>query len=340
MKAFKKVSAHYFYMNTVFVYTTPHYSHQALADKLEITTSIKTPTGGLFSIPFLGKILAARSIQPQLRKLKPDVILTESMTRDLLAAHYYKRKNRMTKIVSILADPKLHYIKEGYDIDKMITYGSLKSVDWFLCSGKQMQDILPEKQRIHSTVFYPKMNYEPNNFFPKFKNKNNFYFVGSLIKSKGIDEMNKFFVNSGDQLIVYGDGPDKYKLHRQISYRGYNSNPHESAIDEVAYIVSFADFEPFGLAPIEGMLFGAIPFVSSRCGCKEIVSQLDPSLVFDTPEEIRSMHHKLRENEDLFKQYSKKAKEIAEEYFKLSSNSYEKCVLDIRLNVFHPFLYK
>jgi len=141
-------------------------------------------------------------------------------------------------------------------------------------------------------------------------------------------------------LIVYGDGPDKYKLHRQISYRGYNSNPHESAIDEVAYIVSFADFEPFGLAPIEGMLFGAIPFVSSRCGCKEIVSQLDPSLVFDTPEEIRSMHHKLRENEDLFKQYSKKAKEIAEEYFKLSSNSYEKCVLDIRLNVFHPFLYK
>jgi len=327
-------------MNSVFIYTTPHYSHKALADKLGITNSIKSPTGGVFSIPFFGKILAAKSIQSQIAKLNPDVILTESLTRDLLAGHYYKKKHRRTKLIAIAADPKLYYIKRGYDLDQMVTYGSLNNVDWFLCSGQQMQDILPEKQKEHSTVFYPKMNYKPNNFKPKFSNKNNFYFVGSLIKSKGIDEMNKFFVNSGNLLIVYGDGPDKYKLHRQISYRGYNSNPHESAIDEVGYIVSFADFEPFGLAPIEGMLFGAIPFVSTRCGCKEIVAKVDARLVFSDPSEIRGMHHRLRHDEVLFNQYSKKAKEVAEEYFKLSEFSYEKCYLDTRAFIFHSFLYK
>jgi len=327
-------------MNTVFVYTTPHYSHKAMADNLGITNSIKTPSGGIFSIPFIGKILAAKSIQSKIGKIDPDVILTESLTRDLLAAHYYKKKHRRTKIVAIAADPKIHYIKTGYDIDQMVTYGALNNVDWFLCSGQQMQDVLPEQHKIKSTVFYPKMNYAPNDFHPDFKNKNSFYYVGALVQSKGIDAMNKFFVNSGDQLIVYGDGPDKYLLHREIKYRGFNKNPHESAIDEASYIVSFADFEPFGLAPIEGMLFGAIPIVSEKCGCKEFVAQVSPELVFKDPAEIRYIHHKIRKDEKTFKKYSNKAKKVAEAYFDLSERSYIKYELDIRALIFIPFLYK
>jgi len=327
-------------MNTLFLYTTPHYSHQALADKLGITNSIKTPHGGLCAIPLFGKMWSAVKTQRQIAKYNPDVILTESLTHDLIAAYIYKKKHPKTKIISIAADPKLYYLKTSYDIDQIITNASLNAVDWFLCSGKQMQGLLPEKKKVKSTVFYPKMDYEPNEFKPKFSNKNKFYFVGSLVKAKGIKQMNDYFVNSDKELIVYGDGPDKYKLHRQIRYRRYNNNPHESAIDEASYIISFADFEPFGLAPIEGMLFGAIPIVSDRCGCKEIVAQVDPKLVFAHPSAIRDIHHKIRQNESIFTEYSKKSKKVAEEYFKLSSNSYEKCALDIRAHVFHPFLYK
>jgi len=326
-------------MNSVFIYTTPHFSHKELANKLEITNSIKTPSGGIYSIPFVGKILAARSIQPQLKKLNPDVILTESLTRDLLAGYFYKQKHHKIKLMAIAADPKLHYLKTSYDIDQILTKRSLNAVDWFFCSGKQMQEILPDNKKSNSCIFYPKMNYSPNDFKPAFKNKDVFYFVGALVKAKGIKEMNQYFANSSDKLIIYGDGPEKYLLHKEIKYRGFNPNPHEAAIDEAAYVVSFADFEPFGLSPIEGMLFGAIPFVSDKCGCKDIVAQLDPNLIFKHPSELRRIHHKIRHDEKLFNEYSKKAKKIAEDYIKLSENSYISCAHRARMFIYHDFLY-
>lgn len=328
-------------MRTLFIYTTPHHSHEALASELGISNSIKTPSGGLFSLPFFGKILAAKSIQRAIAREAPDVILTESLTRDLLAGHYYKKKHRGVKLMAIAADPKIHYVKTGYDIDQMVTNGSLKSVDWFFCSGKQMQDVLPEDKKSNSCVFYPKINYKPTDFKPLFpKNKNVFYFVGSLVKSKGIDRMNNYFINSEDRLIVYGDGPDKYKLHKQIDYRGFNKNPHESASDEACFIVSFADFEPFGIAPIEGMMYGMVPLVSKNCGCKEIVSLIDPDLVFNDTGELRKAHHKVRVDKETYEKYSKKAKQVAEYYLKLSENSYKSCANRARLFVYHKFIFK
>ena len=326
-------------MKSVFIYTTPHYSHKELANKLEITDSIQTPSGGIYSIPFVGKILAAKSVQSKIAEIAPDVILTESLTRDLLAGYFYKKKHRKIKLMAIAADPKLFYLKHSFDVDQILTNASLNAVDWFFCSGKQMQEILPDNKKVKSCVFYPKMKYLPNNFKPLFKNKDNFYFVGALVKAKGIKEMNQYFANSSDKLIVYGDGPEKYLLHKEIKYRGFNPNPHEAAIDEAAYIVSFADFEPFGLSPIEGMLFGVIPFVSDRCGCKNIISQLDPNLVFKHPSEIRRLHHKIRSDEKLFNEYSKKAKKIAEDYIKLSENSYISCMHKARIFIYNGFLY-
>jgi glycosyltransferase involved in cell wall biosynthesis len=327
-------------MKTVFICSGPHYSHDELAKTLNITNKIKTPTKGIYSIPFIGKILSAKSVQKEIEKINPDVILTESLTRDLLAGYFYKKKNRKTKLMAIAADPKLYYLKTSFDIDQILTNASLQSVDWFLCSGEQMRDFLPLNKQQKSTVFYPKIKYKPNNFFPSFINFNNFYFVGSLVHSKGIKEMNKYFVNSEDKLIVYGDGPEKYRLHKEIKYRGFNPNPHEAAIDEAAFIVSFADFEPFGLAPIEGMLFGMIPFVSNKCGCKEFVSLIHKDLVFENVGCLRDIHHKIRKDEKFFKMLSIRAKEIADYYLKISNNSYLKCEMDVRLHIFHRFLYK
>jgi len=327
-------------MKSLFLYTTPHYSHKTLADKLEITDSLQTHRGGLCGIPLFGKMISSQIIQSKIKKFAPDVILTESLTHDLLAAYFYKRKHPKTKIIAIAADPKLYYLKDSFDIDQILTNASLQSVDWFLCSGRQMQDLLPENKKKSSTVFYPKLNYTPNDYMPKFSNKNDFYFVGSLVKSKGIQQLNNYFVNSNKELIVYGDGPEKYKLHNQIKFRGYNIAPHEMALDECVFNISLALFEPFGLAAIEAMLFGFIPIVTKNCGNKEFVELVNKNLVINSPKEISSAQLEIIKDEQTFKDYSKKCKQIAADYIKQSMLSYEKCYLDTRMMVFHHFLYK
>lgn len=339
---FKNVLLHYFYMRTLFIYTTPHFSHGALAKKLGISNSIKTPDGGPFSFPIIGKFLSSGKIQPKIEDIAPNVILTESTTKDLLAAVKYKKKHKKTKIVSIVADPKLYNINNFIFFDKNTTLDALKYVDWFLCCSHMIKDCLPADCQKRASIFLPKLSVKPNKLSADFGLRHNFYFAGTLVPSKGIKEMAEFFKNNSKYLLhVFGDGIDKYRLGgSNIKYHGYKKFPADKMVDFVGFNISFAKFEPFGVVALEAMMNGIIPIVSDKCGNKEIVSRLDPRLVCSSPEDVIKIHEYIIRDKKTFNDYSKRAKQIAEEYLQDSKNSYTHCYNNVRMNIFCGFLYK
>lgn len=301
-------------MKNIFIYTGPHPAHDILADSINCE-KIKTNRTGIKSIPFLGRILAANEAT---KKVPNDthILLTESISTDLLAGAMCKTMYPTLTLVSLLTDPKLFELKEAPLFDKLLTVWSLSKADILLVGSQMMYDLVPPAFKSKTHIFHPGIKDIKKHLALNAKHGRDFIFVGRLDDYKGtqrIPYLIKAFREPSHNSMIYvaGDGPNRKLLENKIldgiKYLGPTSDSF--FMHDVASIyVSPAKFEPSGLAIVEAMAQGLVPIVTEGVGYKEFVRKVDPRLVVKNDMEAELIANTLIKNKSLWNTLSKKCK--------------------------------
>ena len=112
-------------------------------------------------------------------------------------------------------------------------------------------------------------------------------YIGKINKSKGCHYLNSFaeriFDNTGNKLIVAGTGDndliDGFD-ETVIEYLGF-SEPSDFYKRVDAIVIPSIWYDPLPRVIYEAMSHNVVPFVSVYTGGKNVVSQIDPKLLFD-----------------------------------------------------------
>ena len=148
-------------------------------------------------------------------------------------------------------------------------------------------------------------------------------FVGSLIYWKGADLLPKIIDKvrmrvDGVEFFIIGGG-NISGLKDKEGVRVFGAVPHQELaklLSECSVYVHPARFDSFSLAVVEAMAAGLIPVVTKMTGSKDLVEQVDPSLVVPLDVDaisariIEVLSMDVGEKEAL----SRKAKKVAEEW--------------------------
>jgi len=304
-------------MNNLFIYTTPHPAHKALAEALKCK-DIKSSG----KIPFFGRLINAYSVNNKIGANKYDVILTESISRDLLAGAYYKKFHPKTKLIALLTDPKLFELSQAPLIDKYLTYWALDKADLLLVGSRMMKDLVPYPYRYKTRLFYPGVKNIDEHLKIKAKHGKNIAFIGLLGEYKGTDLLAETFKKikskiPGSKLYVVGRGADA-KLFENKEDKGifYLEKTENSLFmgNVASFYMSRARYEPSGCAVIEAMAQGLVPIVSDRVGYKDIVAEVDESLIIESDSRIVEKVRFLSENKKEWEKLSAKCKQVAKKY--------------------------
>jgi len=304
-------------MNNLFIYTGPHPAHYELAKSLKCKT-IKSKQG----VPLFGRLLNAIRINKKLSGKHFDLILTESVSRDLLAGAYYKHFFPRTKLVALVTDPKILELKTAQWIDQYLTHWALEKADLLLVGSEMMRELIPAPYRHKTRLFYPGIKDIKKHLNLSASHGKNLVFAGLLNDYKGTDLLNKTILNIRNEtpdasLYVAGDGPNvklfKNRVAKGVFYIGKTEN--SLFMREVAsFYVSRARFEPSGCAVIEAMAQGLVPIVSEGVGYKDIVREVSPKLVVHSDSEIVEIVHSLSQNKKAWENLSLKSKKVAKKY--------------------------
>ena len=154
-------------------------------------------------------------------------------------------------------------------------------VDAYLAIGKKNKSFYREFVDKKKIFFVPYV--VDNDFFKKKnkikKNKNlTFLFVGKLIEKKNIELLLRSFFNvfkNNDKvcLIIVGDGPKLYDLKKlynfkNIYFAGFvNQSKIFKFYSRSHIFILPSNYEPWGLATNEAMLFSNVLLLSSNVGC-------------------------------------------------------------------------
>jgi glycosyltransferase involved in cell wall biosynthesis len=308
-------------MNNVFIYTTPHAAHKALADSLGCI-GIQSSRKGWASLPFIGRYIAATDVA---KKLPDDIdlILTESISTDLLAGTLYRaHRNRNTKLVALLTDPKIYELKDAPFFDKFLTYWSLKWATKLFVGSEMVFNLIPPEYKDKTRLFYPGI--KNINKYTKLTavHGHNFVFLGRLDEYKGTDILPKIFNNFREnipdaKLYVAGRGQNEhlFKAMAQKNIFYFSSVDDGTFMHEFGSIyISAARYEPSGVAILEAMAQGLVPIVSEGVGYKSIVREVEPKLVVSTEQAANEIAYKLATNKKYWKFLSKKCKKVARKY--------------------------
>ena len=322
-------------MKNLFIYTTPHPAHDALAQSLHCDR-IKSSRNSIAAIPFFGRIFNMFYTNFKIDRIKYDVVLTESISRDLLAGAYYKHMHPHTKLVALLTDPKLFELSTAPYIDKMLTYWSLDKADLLFVGSQMMYDLVPAMYKYKTKLFYPGIE-NIDDYLNKHANfSENFVFVGRLDNYKGTEKLPGIFqkirkIKPFAKLNIAGDGPNKKLFEAQtengIYYLGKTKNSLFMS-DAASIYISAAQYEPSGCAIIEAMAQGIVPIISSGVGYKDIVEKISPDLVCNTENKMVCMATKLSIDKKLWQSLSSACRKEAANY------SYQNMISDFKSVLF------
>ncbi|MBS2003799.1 MAG: glycosyltransferase family 4 protein [Cyanobacteria bacterium SZAS LIN-5] len=155
----------------------------------------------------------------------------------------------------------------------------------------------------------------------------NFLFVGKGYRKKGLDVLQQAckIVASHKKNFKLQIAGLKLKpqdrarlalagLTKHVDYLGFQKDMN-AVYQKSSCIILPSRIEPFGMAPIEGMLRGLIPVVSRTCGVAEVLSDEKDSLILEDHlkvQELAALMEKLIDNPDLCHRLSLAALETAQ----------------------------
>lgn len=260
---------------------------------------------------------------------KADLFLVEGF-KAMLPALLNKKKG--TKIALINSDTFLSNYKKKSLLVKMIYRWYIKNVDYFICTSKMMADMTSKYSSAPRCIVYPYYDKK------RFKNaacnlsSSNICSIATARLCKRPDIMieafnlfckkyheSKLFICDGGE---YG-GNGLLKSISILKQANVIIPNKTKQINPVPYLkksglyINTAEHESFGINILESMVAGIPPVISKFCGAKDLVEQVDPSLVCDLdPNKFADRLIELHQDTKRKSILSKKCKIIANKYTK------------------------
>ena len=281
-------------MKTLFLYYDPHYAHAEMAKALR---------ADFYSAPKLrsessNMLLGGLSILKAVFTLPKDydVYFCEGTYIIPALAKKLGLLSKRAKVVNILASPLLYYIKIGKikGIRRKFALWLLKEVDLFVSIGKMEDEILKEiLPNANSIVVYPRPKKEVVTALLKDKrlpdlSSHKILTIGSISAYyKGIDIVYEAFkIVKKDfpdaELFIVGKIPDLSNYvdcnDEGVHCLGYVEDLG-TIIKNSALYVHMGRGDTFPLSTIEAMLGGLPVVVSEWTGTKEVVNEVDKTMI-------------------------------------------------------------
>lgn len=137
--------------------------------------------------------------------------------------------------------------------------------------------------------------------------------VSRLYDYKRVDWAIRACIESGDNLVIVGEGPDRRYLekiaedHENIHFLGFITDSEVQTIYGIAKVLLFCGIEDFGLVPVEAMASGTPIFAYGYGGVLETVKAGVTGEFFMSEEELTKMlknYDKNRYNEQAIKKHA------------------------------------
>jgi glycosyltransferase involved in cell wall biosynthesis len=277
-------------MKALFLYYGPHYCHAAFAKAI----AAEFFPAGFGTLNIIGK--AARGISMVLKiPKKQKIYLCESTFVPVTILKDLHIINKDSLIINICADPLLYYLYSNNikGLKKEIIMSLLRDVNGFMCVGNMERELLKDTiGDAPATVVYPFVRescFESIYPINPSLEKPNILFIGD-----GTD-----FHYKGADLLIGGFLKAKKEIPElQLNIIGKNWHPRKEWLKEgvtfVGYVPSLVQYienaslyvhagrgDAFPVSTIEAMLGGVPTIVSKWTGTKEIVKNVDESMVSD-----------------------------------------------------------
>lgn len=145
--------------------------------------------------------------------------------------------------------------------------------------------------------------------------------VSRLYDYKRVDWAIKACIESGDRLVIVGEGPDLKYLKRiangkkNIQFLGYIQDDEVKALYKEAKVLLFCGVEDFGLVPLEAMATGTPVFAFGYGGVLETVKEGVSGEFFQNEEELLELLKKLKKNRYNREEIIEHARKFSEEIF-------------------------
>lgn len=306
-------------MKIIFLSNHPHPVHAIWAESINAKFMLDRVRSEVM-IPKISRIIKSISTFLKIPK-DTDVVLCESSSQ-LIAGVVWKIFNKKKKLVSIVSDPTVYYLKEMNKLKANLYIWMLNKTDLLIPTSPLMLSIIPKNVNVKKLVVPPYADTRRYSRHNASLDKETIVSTGRLSYEKGADRILKTFKilkreNKNAKLYILGYGKLKNSLELEkiddIIFTGWANKP-EHYLKKGSIYLSLARIEPAGIILLEAMLVGLVPVVSKGVGNSYIVKRISKELVVENEEEASRIIRKLWGNKSLLKKYSSIAKKIAKEY--------------------------
>jgi glycosyltransferase involved in cell wall biosynthesis len=205
-------------------------------------------------------------------------------------------------------------------------------VDYWIANSKFISKKIKKRYGVNSKVIYPGIE---EKYFEKFSEKDrqnvmskynlpeDFVLVVSrLYDYKRVDWAIKSCIETGGNLVIVGEGPDKKYLKKlargydNIYFLGFLDSDREvRVLYKQAKVLLFCGVEDFGLVPVEAMAQGTPIFAYDEGGVTETVIENVCGKFFKNYEELTVLLKDYNKKEYNAQRIIKRAREFTEEKF-------------------------
>jgi glycosyltransferase involved in cell wall biosynthesis len=214
-------------------------------------------------------------------------------------------------------------------------------VDYWIANSKFIAKKIKKRYGVQSEVIYPGIEEECfeefdmeeiENVVEKYNLPENFLLVVSrLYDHKRVDWAIKSAIETGKNLVIVGEGPDKKYLKKlskgydNIYFLGFIESDREvRMLYNKANILLFCGVEDFGLVPVEAMAQGTPIFAYNKGGVTETVLEDKCGKFFSSNKQLSKLLKEFDKKEYNSNIIRSRAREFTEEKFLKNLNQYLK----------------